>query len=91
MKTEIIKAFVISWTNEKVTCYCYEVNEHRVFEINPLFQNYKLFKGKNVWFETTIKIGEMTISCKESKRSWLIQKWNFLFEKLITIFGINKH
>lgn len=77
MKTEIIKAFVLSWTNEQVTCDCYELNEHRVFNKNPLFDGYKLFKGKNIWFKITIKSGEMIITNNESKSSWLLQKWNY--------------
>jgi len=76
-----IKMFVLIWTDKIVICDCFEVKEIREFELYPLFQDMKLFKGKNVWLETNFKEGTMIVKNNESKKSRFVQLWNFCVKK----------
>jgi hypothetical protein len=72
-----IKAFVTEWTDKTVTYNCFEIGQTRFSDLKPLFDGMKLFKGKNIWFETEIIPGIMTIKNNESKKNRFIQLWNY--------------
>ena len=81
-------AFIKSWGDKKVICYIVEENSIREFDRNPLFVRHRLFKGKQILFETTVEPGTATIVCKEVQLSESQQLWNFYLFKLKQIFKI---
>lgn len=75
-KRHKIKAFVTEWSDDLVSYYCFEIKETRISNMY-LFDNMKLFKGKNVWLDVNIVPGTMDIKNNESKQNRLIQLWNY--------------
>jgi len=77
MKEYTTKAFVKSWTTDKVLCEMIHPHHLLEFKNDNLFANMKLFKGKNIWFDTTIAQGRMTVHSYQSKKNILVQWWNY--------------
>lgn len=82
----IDKAFVKSFKENEVVLYFFKLNQCRKYTADFMgsmffFKGMKLFKGKNVWFETIVKPGTMTEKCFESKQSKLKQLFNYYFLK----------
>ena len=69
--------FVNNWTDDKVQCDMIEEKTIREFDRKPLFQEMKLFKGKNVWMEVIVVPSTMTCSTFESKKNKLVQLYNY--------------
>ena len=74
---QTIKAFIIKWTDKHVECDCFELQQTRSFDIEPLFENMKLFKGKNISLKMVIVPGTMTCKNHESESNKLVQLWNY--------------
>ncbi len=81
MKKIVVKMFVKTWTSEKVQCEVIDENVIREFDIEPLFDGMKLFKGKNVWIEIVTIHSATTYSNFESKKNRLIQLYNYLIRR----------
>lgn len=72
-----LKAFITKWNDKQVWFYCFELQQNRLADIEPLFEGMKLFKGKNIWLETVVVPGTMTCKNNESNKNKLIQLWNY--------------
>lgn len=81
MKKNIIKAFVTNYSKTDVTIYYFDIKQYRIMDKSPLFDDMKLFIGKNIWIETTISPGTMYIKNNESSKNKVIQLWNYFILK----------
>ncbi len=67
------KGIVTNFDKGNVTCYLYEVKEYRKFEVKPLFEGLKLYKGKNILIVIESKPGTIITTCIESNDFKLVQ------------------
>ncbi len=79
--TQTHPCFITKIDDNKVTCYFFNLKQHRVFELYPFFSDMKIYVGKNVLFKIQLKDRYIKYDSLEMPYKKITHLFNYYLKK----------